>query len=282
MPDLPFTVEELVELDHPSSVQLSPDGKHVAFVMGKAYKPDADHDPQKAIYLINVETQAMRRLTGGDATNDQPVWSPDSRTLAFLSNRRNAKEMQLYVIDIHGGEAQALTDLRGRVDVPQWSPDGCWISFLYSGTLDKEAPPEPDPIVVDEKPVFNRIWLLNVKTKELRRLTPEGEHVFEYAWSPDSKKLVMLTSPHPNPMESWYSAQLHTIDAATGEVRPLCHMPNQIGRLTWSPDSQQIAFVSGVMSDEGNVAGEIYVVPADGGKARLVTPDTDHSITWIE
>lgn len=282
MPDLPFTIEELVELDHPSSVQLSPDGKHVAFVMGKAYKPDADHDPQKAIYLINVETQAMRRLTGGDATNDQPVWSPDSRTLAFLSNRRNAKEMQLYVIDIHGGEAQALTDLRGRVDVPQWSPDGCWISFLYSGTLDKEAPPEPDPIVVDEKPVFNRIWLLNVKTKELRRLTPEGEHVFEYAWSPDSKKLVMLTSPHPNPMESWYSAQLHTIDAATGEVRPLCHMPNQIGRLTWSPDSQQIAFVSGVMSDEGNVAGEIYVVPADGGEARLVTPDTDHSITWIE
>jgi Tol biopolymer transport system component len=141
MPDLPFTIEELVELDHPSSVQLSPDGKHVAFVMGKAYKPDADHDPQKAIYLINVETQAMRRLTGGDATNDQPVWSPDSRTLAFLSNRRNAKEMQLYVIDIHGGEAQALTDLRGRVDVPQWSPAGFRSSTAAHSTRKRHRNP---------------------------------------------------------------------------------------------------------------------------------------------
>ena len=59
-------------------------------------------------------------------------------------------------------------------------------------------------------------------------------------------------------------------------------MPHQIGRLTWSPDSGSIAFVSGVMSDEGNIAGEVYVVPAAGGEARCITPDYEASITWIE
>jgi dipeptidyl aminopeptidase/acylaminoacyl peptidase len=55
-----------------------------------------------------------------------------------------------------------------------------------------------------------------------------------------------------------------------------------MGRLTWSPDSTSIAFVAGVMSDEGNVAGEIYVVPAAGGTPRNITPGTPDTITWIE
>jgi dipeptidyl aminopeptidase/acylaminoacyl peptidase len=59
-------------------------------------------------------------------------------------------------------------------------------------------------------------------------------------------------------------------------------MPHQIGRLTWSPDSASIAFVSGIMSDEGNISGEVYIVPASGGDARCISPDIDHSITWIE
>ena len=43
-----------------------------------------------------------------------------------------------------------------------------------------------------------------------------------------------------------------------------------------------IAFVAGIMSDEGNISGEIYVVSAGGGEARCITPGIDHSITWIE
>jgi dipeptidyl aminopeptidase/acylaminoacyl peptidase len=59
-------------------------------------------------------------------------------------------------------------------------------------------------------------------------------------------------------------------------------MPHQIGRLAWSPDGGQIAFVSGILSDQGNVSGEVYVVAAVGGEARCITPGIDHSITWIE
>jgi dipeptidyl aminopeptidase/acylaminoacyl peptidase len=283
MPDspLPLSIEALVDIEHPSEVQLSPDGEFVAFVLGKGHKPDKDKTAQKAIYVIKVSSHKMHCFTGSNpATNDLPRWSPDSQRLAFVSNRSNPDEMQLFVIDLNGGEAQALTDIRGCVDAPQWSPDGCWIAFLYNGALDKR--PDPDPIVVDADPLFNRVWLVNVETRDLKPITPETCHIFEYAWSPDGKKLVVLASPHPNPAEGWYSAQLHTVDLTTGDMCQLCSISNQIGRLTWSPNGASIAFVSGVMSDQGNISGEVYVVPATGGEARCLTPGVDHSITWIE
>ena len=233
--------------------------------------------------MVEVATRKVRAFSGKNTgTNDQPRWSPDSQQLAFVSNRVNRDEKQLYLIDIDGGEAQALTDLRGCVDAPHWSADGCSIAFLYSGTLDPESSPDPDPVVVDANPPFNRVWILECESRRLQAVTPEVCHVFEYDWLPDGKMLAVLTSPHPNPGEGWYSAQLHTVDLASGAVRQVCTIPQQIGRLSWSPDSTSIAFVSGVMSDEGNVAGEVYIVSAAGGAARSITPEIDYSITWID
>jgi dipeptidyl aminopeptidase/acylaminoacyl peptidase len=277
-PSLPFTLEQLADIEHPSEAQLSPDGKHVAFVLGKANKPDKDTPSQKAIYIVEVETRKQRRFTASDTdTNDQSRWSPDGKRLAFVSNRGNRDEAQLYVLELDGGEAQALTDLRGKVDSPQWSSDGCWIAFLYE---EKQA--DADPIVADAHPPFKRVYLLNVESCELRPVTPETCHVFEYVLAPDGKNLAVLTSEHPNPSEGWYAGQLHSVDLASGTMQKMCHMPHQIGRLSWSPDSVSLAFVSGVMSDEGNISGEIYIVPVTGGDVRNLTPNIDHSITWIE
>jgi len=272
-----FTIESLIDLDHPSDVEISPDGAYVAFVLGKGYKPDKDTPHPKTLQVVDVATRQVRAYTSkGTGTNDQPRWSPDSRRIAFVSNRANKDEAQLYVINLDGGEAQALTDLRGKVDAPRWSADGTALAFLYCPNI------ETDPLVVDAVPPFNRVWILNLETGDLKAVTPENVHVFEYDWSLDGKTLAVLTSPHPNPMEGWYSAQIHTVDLASGKFAQTCTMPHQLGRLAFSPDSASIAFVSGVMSDEGNVAGEVYIVPASGGEARNLTPGSECSITWIE
>ncbi len=272
-----FTIESLIDIESPSDVEISPDGAYVAFVLGKFHKPDQDTPHQKSIQVVEVATRKVRPFTGkGTGTNSQPCWSPDSRRLAFISNRATKTEAQLYVIDCDGGEAQPLTDLRGKVDAPRWSADGGSIAFLYVPNV------ETDPVVVDAVPAFNRVWILNLESGDLKVVTPEDVHVFEYDWSPDGKTLAVLTSPHPNPMEGWYSAQLHTVDLATGKFQQTCTIPNQLGRLSFSPDSSTIAFVSGVMSDEGNVSGEVYTVPAAGGVVRNLTPGINYSVTWIE
>jgi dipeptidyl aminopeptidase/acylaminoacyl peptidase len=278
-----FSIEAWSRLYHPSDVQLSPDGKYVAFVYGPNYKADQDTPLHKEIHLIEVATGSRKRFTAGvDCTNLSPRWSPDSRRLVFLSNRANKDEMQLFVIDLDGGEAQPLSDLRGEVHTPVWAPDGSAILFLYNGTLDQHKTPDPDPIVQDANPRFDRVWRCDLETRTLRPLTPDTTHVFEYALSPDGSTLAVLAASHPNPMEGWYAAQLYTVDAATQAMKQLCTLQHQAGRLAWSPDGEQIGFVSGVMSDEGNIAGDVFTVPAAGGEPCCLTPGIDHSITWIE
>jgi dipeptidyl aminopeptidase/acylaminoacyl peptidase len=278
-----FKIDDMLDIAQPCDAELSPDGQYVAFGLGQAYKADKDTPTRVAIYVVEVSTGDMRLHAGSDTgTNESPCWSPDSQWLAFVSNRANPDEKQLYVTDLRRGETQALTDLRGAVMAPQWSPDGLSVAFLYSGVLDQEKPADPDPVVVDANPRFNRVWIVERETRLLRPVTPDTCHVFEYAWSPDGSALAVITSPHPNPAEGWYSAQLHTVRAATGKMQQVCTVQHQMGRLTWSPDGTSIAFVSGVMSDEGNISGDVFVVPAAGGEARCITPGIDHSLTWID
>jgi dipeptidyl aminopeptidase/acylaminoacyl peptidase len=278
-----FSLEDFVDLYHPSDAQISPDGKYVAFVLGQKYKANKDSPFRKAIYLAETDTGKMYPLTmEGNFASEAPRWSPDGCRLAFLSNRLNKDEMQLYLMDIDGSETQPLTDLRGKVAAPMWSPDGRHISFLYDGTLDSEKSPDPDPIVEDANPMFNRVWLLDIETSELQPSTPETYHVHEYAWAKDGAKLALVASDHPNTMQGWYNAQLFSATVTSGEMQQLCTVKNQFGRITWSPDNLAIAYVSGILSDEGNISGEVCTVSASGGEAQCITPGIDWSITWID
>ncbi len=278
-----FSIDAWSRLYHPSDVQLSPDAQHVAFVYGPHFKADKDTPLHKEIHLIEVATGRQKPfITGADCTNLSPRWSPDSRRLAFLSNRNHPQDMQLFVADLGDGEAQPLTDLRGEVHAPVWTPDGSAILFLYNGALGSQKPPDPDPIVQDAHPRFDRVWRCDLDTGSVHALTPDTTHIFEYALSPDGTTLVVLAGSHPNPMEGWYAAQLYTVDTTTQATKPVCALQHQAGRLAWSPDAQQIAFVSGVMSDEGNISGAVFTVPAAGGEPCCLTPGIDHSITWIE
>jgi dipeptidyl aminopeptidase/acylaminoacyl peptidase len=277
------SIDQLVDTPWPAHPRISPDGRRVVFEYGPFNKPDKDTPHQRALWLLDVATGETRVLTGSNGgTHDSAVWSPDGTRLAFVSNRVNLQEKQLYLLEMAGGDARRLTDLRGSVADPLWTPDGGGLLFLYDGTLDPEAPPERDPIVEDENPRFNCVWRYDLASGAVTPLTPDTHHVHEYALSPDGKRLALVASTHPNPWQGWYSAQLYTQAVDGGALRPVCTLSKQLGRLTWSPDSAQVAYVSGTMSDEGNVAGDVYVVSGDGGEPRPLTPGIDHSITWID
>lgn len=278
-----FPIEDYIDIDYPSDVQMAPNGAYVVFVLGKGHKPASDQAAPKTLYRVDTATGEMTALTNsGTGTNETPCLSPDGTQLAFLSNRTHHTDMQLYLMPAAGGEAQSLTDLRGGIDTPQWSPDGEWISFLYHGSPDPAPRSDPDPIVVDAHPPFKRLWRIKIDTRELLPVSLETTHIFEYVWSADGTQVALLANNHPNPAEGWYAAQLYTLAIETGEMKQVCTVTSQIGRLAWSPNGDSLAFVAGVMSDEGNVSGEIYIVPSAGGTPHNLTPDTHHSITWIE
>jgi dipeptidyl aminopeptidase/acylaminoacyl peptidase len=118
----PFTVEDLVLLKRITDPQLSPDGRQVAFV-----QRDTDMDANKgrtSLWLLDLTRGATqpRRLMHVAANDSSPRWSPDGRTLYFLSTRSG--NSQVWRLALTGGEAQRVTDYPLEVGALKVSPRG--------------------------------------------------------------------------------------------------------------------------------------------------------------
>lgn len=120
-----------------SSPAWSPDGRLLAFVSNRTDEPDANDN--RDIWIVVADTtdrgRTVRRLTANPGADDAPAWSPDGRTIAFVTVTEPdiiwyATE-HLAVIPSRGGAARVLTaDLDRNVRTPQFAPDGRWILFI--------------------------------------------------------------------------------------------------------------------------------------------------------
>ena len=246
--------------------------------------------PPHGIFVCSLASPAStrRRITAGsgdEASEEHEIaWSPDSRQLAFLSNAQTPDQLQLYVAKVTGGEARKLTDLKGSLDAPSWSPDGKTLALLFT----ENAPRLPGPLepmtlpsgVIGGKIYEQRLTTVDVATGRVRQLSPADMYVYEYDWSPDGKKFV-LTAAHGAGDANWYVAEIYTLQADSGEMKSLYKPAQQIAVPRWSPDGSSIAFIGGLMSDEGSTGGDVFLLPATGGAARNLTPGLQASVSWL-
>src|SRR5215831_1731969 len=132
----PMTAEDLYCLRFVADPQLSPDGSSVAYVV--AWVDPDDHTRYRSqIMLVPFDgSSAPRPLTSGRHRDSAPRWSPDSGTLAFVSDRDNDRS-QLFLLSLVGGEPRQLTSLKRGAGTPVWSPSGDRIAF--SARVDVEA-----------------------------------------------------------------------------------------------------------------------------------------------
>ncbi len=87
------------------------------------------------IWMAMTATGERYQLTHAKKSSSDPRWSPDSKRLAFLSDRDGSK--QIYVISPAGGEATEITHFDGGVTAFEWSPDGHRIAFTSTGAESK-------------------------------------------------------------------------------------------------------------------------------------------------
>ena len=127
----PLSFDDLIKLHRVSSPELSPDGKWVAYSVST---PDMDLNRGVSnIWIIPTAGGDPIQVTQGGHDNS-PSWSPDGKTLAFLSSRDG--NSQVYLLSMDGGEAKKLTQLSGGADLFKWSPDGKTIAFTSAVYLD--------------------------------------------------------------------------------------------------------------------------------------------------
>ncbi len=242
------------------------------------------------------------------------AWSPDSKQLAFFSDCADGKQTDIFLLDATqpGAAPRQLTHLHGSVEGLQWSPDGKHLGFLYvlnatrpAGALAAMKP--PSGVIGVEGLEIQQVAAADPATGQVSTLTPSGLHVYEFDWSPDSQKLAYVAAPPPGE-NNWWVAKLYTqgvfLNGANNGSSPsqlggrAAFDPGalldphtvsgplhglQIAVPRWSPDGKQIAFIGGLMSDQGATGGDIYTISTEGNASPVdITPDSHISYTWLQ
>jgi dipeptidyl aminopeptidase/acylaminoacyl peptidase len=286
-------------------VAVSPDGKRLAWLRaGQILVAPLDN--------LGQSQPVTAASPGQSCSASDLVWSPDSTALAFFSDCADPGEQtDLYLSHLDGNPARRITDLRGDVAAPAFSPDSAFIAFLYvegatrpPGALAAEIPPAG--VIGEDHIEIQRVAVVPADSPQPAVptfATPVNLHVFEFDWSPDSKALAFIAADPPGD-DNWWVAKLYTqrlrapgLDSETWDNKIPIPAPIsilspsevsgplhglQIAVPRWSPDGQQIAFIGGLMSDQGVTGGDVWVVPAVGGDPVDVTPNRPTSAQWID
>jgi dipeptidyl aminopeptidase/acylaminoacyl peptidase len=278
-------IDELGKTVLYGDVAISPDGKNIAWVQSTA----ATTTKETYVRAVGGDAAAIKIDIGaaGDRKDAEPAWSPDSKTLAFFSNGSEGEQKQLWTANASGSEATKLTKLTGYAARPRWSHDGTKIAFLYIEGAGGGGPllAHPPSTGVIDKAIHNqRIAIVDLASGEVRQVSPPDLHVYDFDWSPDDKMFVATAAPGPGD-NNWWIAQIYKIDIEHGEATSIYKPLLQLATPRWSPDGKSVAFIEGIMSDEGFHGGDLFTVPASGGKAVNRTPGRKASVSslfWVK
>jgi dipeptidyl aminopeptidase/acylaminoacyl peptidase len=260
---------------------ISPDGTHVAWI-------DESNGAGAVIGIARASGSgtpvAVRVDDKRPARVHNLVWSPDGGRLAFLSDAGSPGQVQLQVVSASGGTPRRLTSVKGELGTPRWSPDGKLVAFLFIENARAAAGPvaakPTETGVIGQSMDVQRLAVADAASGRVRTVSAAALYVHEYDWSPDGRAWVATAAPPPGD-DGWYTCKLYAIDAATGEARVLFAPATQIGSPRVSPDGTNVAFLAGLMSDEGPIGGEVFVVPMTGGVPRNLTPDRTATPAWL-
>ncbi len=288
-------IQMLGQTKEPTEAAISPDGKTVAW--------SVETSDGSQIHLTDIgspsnDTILRTEAEATDCSNEAPIWSPDGQWLAFDSTcaakEDKPDQEQIFVWSKKTGQCRQLTHVTGEIDMPAWSPDGRSIGFLFVENATRNAGAlaamKPWNGVIGEDGIeIQRVAAVDVASGTVSQLSPANLHVYEFDWSPDSKRLAYVAANPPGE-NNWWVAQLYVQTAEKDATPQSILKPTEIsGPLhnlqiavpRWSPDGRQIAFIGGLMSDQGSTGGDIYLIPASGGEPRNLTPERPASVAFI-
>ena len=265
-----------------TEVALSPDGHRVAWI-----GPASRNQTVRGASVVIADQRAgwspsVVALPGADAGSAAEVtWSLDGRGLAILATTNHGSPT-LYVMPADGGPTRRVMTTTGAVHDVKWSPDGAHLAILYSSASEEANSPVAatprDTGVMDTHIDRQHLAIVDVATGAIKPVSPADLYIYEYDWSPTGKQLV-VSQARGSGNNNWWVARLSVIDAATAAMHEIAAPKTQIAEPRWSPDGSQIAYIGGLMSDQGVTGGDLYVVPATGGTPRDLTPAITSSIS---
>lgn len=263
-----ITFQDLISMHRVGEAEISPDGKWVVYAVAT---PDMDANRNAGnIWLSAIGGGEAQQLTQS-GKDSSPAWSPDGKTIAFLSSRSG--DSQIYLLSLEGGEARPITKLSTGADMVKWSPDGKTIAFtssVYPDCKDDECNKKRD-----EEKEKNKVKAHVAESLLYRHWThwSEGKraHLFVTAsdgsgeakdltaganydvppderggpddvnFSPDSKE-ICFTAVTDKVEAISTNADLFTVAVSGGEPKRITTQPGFDGNPVYSPDGKSIAY----------------------------------------
>ena len=286
----PMTLVDLLNVPQLSDPQLSPDGRYVAYVLS-----EADWKANKRIghiWRAPADGSASLQMTSGKEGERMPRWSPDGRTLAFLA-RRAAKpdekeedlKTQIYLLRNEGGEARPLTTHVASISDFEWAPDGRTIYFVAEepkSDAEKERDKVKDDVYsFDENFKQRHLWTVDVSSGREQRLTGGDYSVLEFAVSRDGKRIALHRGPSPL-IGDGDRAEIWVMDVSGDNAVQVTKNTVPESNAVLSPDGTQLLFVAAANEKfETYYNDKIFVVPASGGTARVLTATLPYEVNRV-
>ena len=289
-----ITPEDYYSFEFISDPNISPDGKLVAYVVTKIDR--AQNRRNSSIWMVATDgSRAPWQFTTSPQTSNSPRWSPDGKSLAFLSSRPEATtpaapaatvaeqpRAQIYLLSMNGGEARRVTNLKNGVSTFRWSPDGSRMVVVSRvGPSDNRG----DSRTGDNKDrsdvrhyknssyKFNdtgwfddrrtHLWTVDAKTGSSKQITEGNDwNDSDPQWSPDGTRIAFVSNRTGKEYDENRNTDVWVISAEGGPLTKISDHDEADNQPRWSPDGKWIAF-TGELHDRDHP--KIWLAPATGG-----------------
>ena len=265
-------IEDLDKFVMASHPKLSPNCESLTYVVTRAQGDD--YVP--TLYLVDPKDGAHRRYW---ERAKNPIWSPDSAKLAFVSNRglkEGEKGAEIWVTTVCG-EPRLVCSALGGVEQPVWSGDGERIYYLsYVGDEPKDAR------VIEHIPFWfdsvgwtyyrrKHLHVVDLASGAVKRITEGEVEVVCHAASNRGERVAYAVSENESaPRET----TLYVHDQKNGECRKILEK-HAIASLGWSPDDELLFFSGNDLSRGYSTHTTIWVIPPMGGGPTDLTSKLD-------
>lgn len=295
--------ETFMEMESAGNPSISPDGKNILFT--RTWVDKQNDRSNSNIWITDVEGKRIRELTSGNWRDSSPVWSPDGKKIAFISDRDGTSQIHLLWLDTR--EMAQLTHVENAPSDMIWSPDGKSLAFTMfvpdeKPILSVKLPPKPKGAKWAESAVLidrlswrsdgrgplpkgnSHIYLIDAQLGGTPKPLTSGDYSHsEPEWSVDGQKIYFTAVRKPDPEYQENDSEIYSVDLKTLEIKTLTDRKGPDRSPLISADGKWIAYTGYDDKKYTSHLSDIYLMDSNGGNKKLLAgnlPNSPSRLTW--
>ncbi|MGF2616371.1 S9 family peptidase [Rossellomorea vietnamensis] len=249
-----LNIKELLSIPYLSGVNISEDGNNAAFV--KTTADWKDNQYRNHIWLYEKSKGDYYALTSSSIEGTSPIWSPDSRHIAYLSSV--GEKNQIFVQSIDDNSRMQITEEEEGVSKFKWKPDGK--GFYYTSQSKESQEIKKRREIYGDFHHIGKEYLnhclsctelkdVSINSASYQLTTGNDFHIQEFVISNDGKRIVIIASPSPAAQDDQHR-ELYILELGSGEIQKLSSTKLLGGSVCFSPDASKICYTASLKEKE--------------------------------